>query len=177
MEVVAKLNHLRMAPRKVRLVADVIRGKDALKARANLSFLPRRAAKPFLGLLDSALANAKNNFQLDEKTLYLAKVLVDEGPKLKRWRPRARGRAFPIQKKTSHLTIVLQEQEREGLSKKRSAAGKRREKTEVVSLVEKAKPKPKAMPKTEKQKIKPELAITKPKSASGFKKIFRRKAI
>ncbi|OHA62315.1 MAG: 50S ribosomal protein L22 [Candidatus Wildermuthbacteria bacterium GWA2_46_15] len=173
MEVVAKLNHLRMAPRKVRLVADVIRGKNALKARANLSFLPRRAAKPFLGLLDSALANAKNNFQLDEKTLYLAKVLVDEGPKLKRWRPRARGRAFPIQKKTSHLTIVLQE--REGLSKKRSAAGKRTEKTEVVSLVEKAKPK--AMPKTEKQKIKPELATPKPKLTPGFKKIFRRKAI
>ena len=152
-----------MAPRKVRLVADVIRGQAALKARANLSFLPRRAAKPFLKLLDSALANARNNFQLDEKTLYLAKVLVDEGSKLKRWRPRARGRAFPIQKKTSHLTIVLQE--KEGISKKELAA----------PLAEKTKFR--TMPKTEKQKIKPELATMKPKSTSGFKKIFRRKAI
>ncbi|MBI4359299.1 MAG: 50S ribosomal protein L22 [Candidatus Nealsonbacteria bacterium] len=172
MEVIAKLNHLRLAPRKVRLVADVIRGQEALKARNNLSFLPRRASQPFLKLLDSALANAKNNFQLDEKTLYLAKVLVDEGPKLKRWRPRARGRAFPIQKKTSHLTIVLKEKEGAAIlsSAEKKAARLSVEKTKARATVE-----------TKRPKIKP-LSASQPRSPNAserttpFKKIFRRKA-
>ena len=111
METSAKLKHLRIAPRKVRLVADLIRFKRCSVAIAILKFTPKRATVPMLKLLNSAIANAKNNFELDEKNLYISKITVDEGPKLKRWRPRAMGRAYPIQKKTSHINMVLKEQE------------------------------------------------------------------
>jgi len=111
MESSAKLRHLRIAPRKVRLVADLIRGKMALQSLAVLNHITKRAARPMAKLLQSAIVNAKNNFQLDENILYISKLTVDEGPKLKRWRPRAMGRAYPIQKKTSHITIVLKEKD------------------------------------------------------------------
>ncbi len=104
----AKLNRLRIAPRKVRVVADLIRGQKALKALAVLRFTPKRAAKPLRKLLESALANSKE-LGLDEKKLYIKKITVDQGPTLKRWRARAMGRANTIQKKTSHITIVLEE--------------------------------------------------------------------
>jgi len=108
-EISAKLNHLRIAPRKVRLVADMIRWKDASYALTALKYTPKKAAQPVAKLLQSAIANAKNNFQLDEGDLYISKIFVDEGRKLKRWRARAMGRAFEIQKKTSHITLVLSE--------------------------------------------------------------------
>jgi large subunit ribosomal protein L22 len=107
MSVITKLKHLRIAPRKVRLAARLIRGKRIEEAQNILNFTVKKAASPLLKLLRSAAANAKNNFQLDESNLYIAKILVDEGPKYKRWRARARGRAEEIQKKTSHVTIVL----------------------------------------------------------------------
>ena len=110
-EIFAKLRHLRIAPRKVRLAADMIRGKSASQALIILKHTPKRAARPMAKLLQSAIANAKNNFQLNEDNLYIFKLLVDEGPKLKRWRPRAMGRAYEIQKKTSHITLVLKERE------------------------------------------------------------------
>lgn len=109
MEVVAKLRYLRIAPRKVRLVVDLIRGKKVEEAQSLLQFTKKRAAKPILKLLNSAIANAKHNFNLDEKKLYISKILVNEGPKLKRQMPRARGQASMIQKKTSHITLVLNE--------------------------------------------------------------------
>lgn len=103
------LRYLRIAPRKVRLVADLIRGKKVREAQAILRFIPNNAAEPFQKTVKSAAASAQQNFQIDEANLYIAKISVDEGPKLKRYRPRARGRAFPIQKKTSHITLVLEE--------------------------------------------------------------------
>lgn len=103
----AKLSYLRIAPRKVRLVADLIRGKSVEKAQTILNFTIKKAAKPILKLLKSAIINAKNNFQTDLKNLYISKITVDEGPKLKRIRPRARGQAYRIEKKTSHITIYL----------------------------------------------------------------------
>ncbi len=109
MEVKAHLRYLRMAPRKVRLVADLIRGKDVQKAKNILTFCKKRAAKPLLKLLNSAIANAKNNFNLKEDNLFISKILVNEGPRLKRIFPRARGRRDIIQKKMSHITIVLEE--------------------------------------------------------------------
>jgi large subunit ribosomal protein L22 len=121
MAVVAKLKYLRIAPRKTRLVADLIRGKSVDEALALLSFTTKRAAKPIEKLLKSAIANAKHNFQLDPSKLYIAKITVDEGPKYKRWLPRARGQADEIQKKTSHITLVLEEQ---GKSKARSSKSK-----------------------------------------------------
>jgi len=111
MESSAKLKHLRIAPRKVRLVADLIRGKMASQSLVVLKYTSKKAARPMAKLLQSAIVNAKNNLQLDENNLYISKLFVDEGPKLKRWRPRAMGRAYPIQKKTSHITLVLKERE------------------------------------------------------------------
>ena len=107
MEIVAKLNNLRISPRKVRLVAGLVRGKTAAEARAFLSFCVKKGALPFKKLFDSAVANAKNNFHLKEEELCVASIKVDEGRKLKRWRARARGRACRIEKKTSNITLCL----------------------------------------------------------------------
>ncbi|PJA84728.1 MAG: 50S ribosomal protein L22, partial [Candidatus Nealsonbacteria bacterium CG_4_9_14_3_um_filter_37_13] len=84
MSVTAKLRYLRIAPRKVRLVADLIREKSVEEAQTILSFTTKKAAKVLLKLLKQAIANAKTNFQLEEKNLYISKILVDEGPKYKR---------------------------------------------------------------------------------------------
>lgn len=165
MTVTAKLKYLRIAPRKVRLVADLIRGKRIEEAQNILNFKVKKAALPLLKLLRSAMANAKNNFQLDESNLYIAKILVDEGPKYKRWRARARGRADEIQKKTSHVTVVLDE------------IVKKPKKVKRVKKIKKALPKPpEKVPKVEKPKLKPEIEIKKPKIERGIKRIFRRKA-
>lgn len=111
-EVRARLNHLRMAPRKVRLVADLIRGKEVDNALLLLEFSGRLAARPMLNLLKSAVANAKNEDERrDEGNLYIHNVWVDEGKTLHRFRPRAMGRASRIRKKMSHITIVLKERE------------------------------------------------------------------
>lgn len=109
MKVKAHLKNLRISPRKVRLVADLIRGLEVSEAKAQLSFLIKRSSLPLLKLLNSAIANAKHNFKLDENNLYIAEIFVNEGPTLKRIMPRAMGRAFQIRKRTSHVTIVLEE--------------------------------------------------------------------
>jgi len=165
MSVIAKLRYLRITPRKVRLVADLIRGKRIEEAQSILNFTIKKAAPPLLKLLRSATANAKNNFQLDESNLYITKILVDEGPKYKRWRARARGRAEEIQKKTSHVTVVLDEIVKKPPKESKLPTGQAKK----VKKVEKA-------PKIEKPKVKPEIEIKKPKVERGIKRIFRRKA-
>lgn len=109
MEVKAKLKNLRIAPRKVRLVADLIRGKKVTDAEKILKFTVKRASKSVLNLLNSAIANAKHNFGLEKENLYIKKIMVNEGQKFKKLFPRARGRADVIQRKSSHVTIVLDE--------------------------------------------------------------------
>ncbi|MBI2608262.1 MAG: 50S ribosomal protein L22 [Deltaproteobacteria bacterium] len=109
MEVKAELNYLRMAPRKVRLVVDLIRGARIGKALHTLKFTPRSASQPVQKLLQSAVANAQQKGSIDVDTLFIKKITVDEGPTLKRWLPRAHGRATPIRKRTSHVTVVLEE--------------------------------------------------------------------
>ncbi len=104
----AQLNYLRIAPRKLRLVADMIRRKKVDQARTILRFTIKKGAKPLLKLLESAVANAKNNLQMDDKDLYISRLLVNEGPKLKRLMPRARGQGFPIKKRTSHIFLELE---------------------------------------------------------------------
>jgi len=168
MEVKAKLSYLRIAPRKVRMVTALIKGKKVEKAQTILSFTTKKAAQPVLKLLNSALASAINNFQMQGSNMYISKVLVNEGPKLKRWRARARGRAFPIQKKTSHITIVLQETEKAP----QKARIKRKKAKKVVAPIKEAKKQTQA----EKPKFKPKLEIKKPKSERGIKRFFRRKA-
>lgn len=104
-----KLNNLRISPRKVRLTADLIRGMKVAQAQVQLSFLGKRSANPILKLLNSAIANAKNNFKISEKKLFVSKIFVDCGPVLKRQMPRAFGRSAAIMKRTSHITLVLEE--------------------------------------------------------------------
>jgi large subunit ribosomal protein L22 len=103
----AKAKYVRTAPRKARLVVDHIRGKSVEKARAILLTTPRAASRDVLKLLDSAIANAENNHELLADELVVGRVYVDEGPTLKRYRPRALGRATRIRKRTSHMTIEL----------------------------------------------------------------------
>jgi ribosomal protein L22 len=103
----ARARYVRTSARKARLVCDHIRGKDVAEARAILAFTPRAAAKPWLKLLESAVANAEHNHELVGEELKIAAVHADEGPTLKRFRPRAMGRATRIRKRTSHLSITL----------------------------------------------------------------------
>ena len=108
-EQIAKLNFLKIAPRKVRALAGIIRGLSVNEAEAQLLVQRRRPAKSLLKLLRSAVSNAKNNQKLNSETLYIKTITVDGGPMLKRYLPRARGIATPIQKKLSHVTITLAE--------------------------------------------------------------------
>ena len=103
----AHARYVRTAPRKARLVMDHIRGRHVGDARSILSHTPRAAATDIAKLLESAIANAENNFELDPDDLTIHRAYVDEGPTIKRFRPRAQGRATPIHKRTSHMTITL----------------------------------------------------------------------
>jgi large subunit ribosomal protein L22 len=107
-EAKAHLKTYRQSPRKVRLVADAVRGKSAAQALDILSFMPKRAALPLQKLVASALSNAKGH-ELPVETLVIKELRVDEGPTLYRRRPRSRGMANPIRKRTSHVTIILAE--------------------------------------------------------------------
>ena len=109
MQAKASLRMLRSTPRKTRLVADLIRGKDVAEAESILQFTNKRAAKPLLKLLQSARANAVNNHDMFEDSLYVAGIQVGDGPTYKRLLPRARGRADIMQKRTCNIEIVLEE--------------------------------------------------------------------
>ena len=103
----AKARYVRIAPRKARLIADQVRGMDIESARALLQFSPRGAAHPIHKLINSAAANAENNHDLIGDEMRVASITVDEGPTLRRFRPRAMGRATPINKRTSHIAVAL----------------------------------------------------------------------
>ena len=107
MDVNASLRHLRMAPRKVRLVVDLVRGLPVPEAELRLKFLKKDAARPMLKLLQSAMANAAHNFKLDPASLKIKHIVADAGVTLKRSTPRAMGRATPIRKRTTHISLIL----------------------------------------------------------------------
>ncbi|NCD00937.1 50S ribosomal protein L22 [bacterium] len=109
MEVKASLNNLRVSPRKVRLLADLIRGLDVNKALDQLNFSNKRAKTPLMKLLNSAIANAEHNFNFQKDNLRIKTITVDEDKTLKRWMPRAYGRATTIRKRGSRVNIVLEE--------------------------------------------------------------------
>ncbi|MBQ2697566.1 MAG: 50S ribosomal protein L22 [Clostridia bacterium] len=111
MEARAKAQFVRIAPRKVGVVLDLIRGKDLETALAIVRHTPKAASEPIGKLLKSAAANAENNFSMNKDALYVAEAHVGAGPILKRVMPRAQGRAFRINKRTSHITVVLKEKE------------------------------------------------------------------
>ena len=110
-QAVAKLSYARISSRKVKAVIDLIRNKNVGEALAILKLSPKAAAEIVEKLLKSAIANAENNFGMDTEKLYVAEIFANQGPTLKRVRPRAQGRAFRINKKTSHITLVLKEME------------------------------------------------------------------
>ncbi len=110
MEARAVAKYIRMSPQKVRLVVDLVRGKKVEEARQILLFTRKDAAGPVRKVLNSALANAKQNPNIDENILFVKEVFVDQGPSLKRWRARAQGRAASIKKRMSHITVVLDEE-------------------------------------------------------------------
>ena len=109
MEARAQARFVRVTPMKARRVVDLIRGLPAADAQAVLRFAPQDASDPVGKVLDSAIANATNNHNLDPRSLVVAEAYVDEGPTMRRFRPRAQGRAFRIRKRTSHITVVLEE--------------------------------------------------------------------
>ena len=100
---------VRVSPRKTRLVLDLIRGKNVADAIAILKFTPNKAARIVEKTLNSAIANAENNFDLDVESLVVSEAFVNEGPTMKRFRPRAKGSASPINKRTTHVTVVVSE--------------------------------------------------------------------
>jgi len=111
LEAKAVLRYIRVSPRKARLVVDMIRGMDVIKAKTVLNFTPKKSAIIVKKVLISAIANAVKNHGLKEEDLYISKIYVDPGPTLKRWKPRARGRTDRIRKRTSHITIYVSQRE------------------------------------------------------------------
>ncbi len=107
----AHLKHVRISPRKVKIVLDLIRNQSVSKAMAILKYTPKAACEYLEKLLKSAIANAEHNYHMDKDNLYISECFVCPGPTLKRIRPRAQGRAFRVLKRTSHITLVLKEKE------------------------------------------------------------------
>ena len=105
--ITARLNDYRQSPRKVRLVANLVKGKKVAEAKNTLAFYVKRASKPLADLLDSAISNASQNFNISADQLYVKEFRIDQGAVLKRRMPRARGMAYPINKRTSHIFIQL----------------------------------------------------------------------
>lgn len=166
----AELNYLRIAPRKVRMVADTIKGLSVNEAEAQLLFQKRRPAKPILKLLRSAVANAKSNNQLKAENLGIVDIRVDGGPKFKRHMPRAMGRATLIEKKTSHITLVLEESDK--FKPRFTAFPARPKKEKAAKKKEKKEDQKPAAPQTKK-----ETKTSTPKKPGFFQKMFRRKSI
>mgnify|MGYP001558382299 CR=1 FL=1 len=141
MEIKVRLNNIRIAPRKSRDVIDLIRGKSIDQARALLEFTIKKGALPVLKLLNSAVATSVNDLKLNEADLYIYAVTVDEGPKLKRWHPMSRGRAYPLIKRTSRITLVLKDRnqnKKEAESKKTKIPNN---KSQITNKSQKLKPK------------------------------------
>jgi large subunit ribosomal protein L22 len=109
MEAKAVVKYVRISPQKARLVVDLVRGKKVGDASTILDFTPKKAARIVKKVLSSAAANAAQNPNIDENILYVKEIFVGQGPSLKRWRARAQGRAAAIKKRTSHITVILDE--------------------------------------------------------------------
>jgi len=171
-EITAKLRYARMTPRKMRLMADVMRGLSVRDAEAQLLLSSRRASDPLIKLLHSAIANAKVK-EIPAEKLFVKEIRVDGGPKYKRWNPRARGAVAVIEKKTSHVSLTLGVSDSLKSSKfiihetpkKKKEEGKKekKKKKEESSKKEKEEPKKESIKNTKEQ--------------GGLKKVFRRKSV
>ena len=190
MIVKASVKYLNISPRKVRVVVDVLRGMEADKALSQLEFMKKGAARPVKKLLDSAIANAEHNFSLDRKTLKIATIKVDGGPALKRFRPKGFGRAAPIAKRTSHVTVELEgkQMSEKDIAERNKALAKgkaptsetkvsdtsgqdtKKDKAKIEEVVEAVKKTPRADYDLEKK-------VGKEQKPSFVKRMFRRKSI
>lgn len=197
MEIRAEAKYIRMSPKKIRLVVETVRGLPLEKTINVLSFSPRRAAKPVLKVINSAIANAEHNFNFKKDDLFIKSLVVNEGPALKRWMPKARGAATPIKRRGSHILVVLGTK-KDKISAKAKTAAKAVSETFTPPQKEMVQPVlTQEMPEKEMKKrlgeIKPEvfdrtrlatdrrqqhLDRVRLKRKGGFlKKVFRRKAI
>ena len=183
MQVSAKLDNLRRSPRKTRLVAVLLRGLDVSDAENQLKFLVKGSAPSYQKLLKSAVANAENNFGLDKDNLFIKDIVVNEGPKFKRWLPRAYGRASLILKKTSIIEIILEEKvegkNRKKIEKKHEIKDVKPEKLEKKEKEGAEEAKEEKKEAVKEREIK-EFMDDKKKAAEskGFlKKVFRRKSM
>ena len=176
-EVKAQLKYLRISPKKVRLATGILKGLSFKEAQAQLKNLNKKSSGPLLKLLMSAVANAEHNYGLRKEDLYISKILVDPGPSLKRYRPRARGSVFPIFKRTSHVTIFLsplKSQTSKSVESKLQTPKTVRKETETIPEETKNKVERSAV----QQKPKVEKKVKKPIATKGQRqRIFRRKAI
>lgn len=132
-DIKAQLNGLRIAPRKVRALTDLIKNKDVETALDQLRFYVRRGSPAIIKLVESAIANAENNLKLDRAALFIKSISVDEGTKLKRYRPKGFGRAAPIEKKTSRVKLVLGAKEMPKPAKKGKAKVAKTDKEEKTA--------------------------------------------
>lgn len=146
MQVQAKAKFIRVAPRKSRLLVDLVRGRSIEDARRQLMMSPKLAAKPVLKVLNSAVANAQNNNNLDVSTLFVTQAFVDEGPTFYRYRPRAHGRSMPIRKRMSHITVMVGPKEEIGVQVPRLTKKQKKE-------AKKAKAAAKPVENKEKKKV------------------------
>lgn len=185
MKVTAQLNGLRIAPRKAGLVVNLIRGLDIAIAKEQLENTIKGSVEPVAKLLNSAIANAENNFGLDKDNLYVSEIVVGAGPMLKRWMPKAYGRAGQILKRTSSIKIVLDERiegkgrkTKEQMEKERKAREEKRKKEEKARLAEQEKKEPEQKEKTkEKPVLDKKETSKKAEKKSWGSKIFRRKSM
>jgi large subunit ribosomal protein L22 len=175
----AKMSYLRISPRKVRLLVNIIRGLPVQEAEAQLMLSPKKSKIPLLKLIRSAVANAENNKEMNPHNLYIKEIKVDEGPTLKRWMPRAFGAIGKINKRTSHINIILEEKEKTPKERFIIPKKSKKEKGPEKKKDKKDKKEPSKEQKTEdRPEVKPEKEIEKPKERkSSFPKIFRRKSI
>ena len=170
MEIKAQLNYLRIAPRKVRSIVNLIRGKEIKDAEHQLKFIFRRSSAPILKLLKSAIANAKSNFNTEKENLFIKNIIVNEGVPYRRQRPMSRGRAYPIMKRTSRIILTLGVKEGVKIPEKQAGPPKSEGSGEEIKKETKAISKPvvKKPARTTLQKV---------KSPNWVKKIFRRKSM
>ena len=174
MQVTAQLNNLRISPRKVRLSTAVLKGMDVIHAKFELEHRARRASRPIVKLLDSALANAHNNFGLVKENMYIKQIIVNEGPKLKRFEPKGFGTVSPIEKKTAHIKVILEEKV-PGMK-----AGPKTETKKIETTGHSHEEKPKPMERKPTYAKSSESDVKKNASWGGLKgvrKFFRRKTI
>lgn len=180
MDTKVKAKYIKISPRKVRLVANLVRGLEAGKALAQLQFLNKKSANPIAKLLSSAIANALNNYGLDKNNLFIKEISVDQGVTMKRWMPRAHGRATPLKKKTSHINLTLGEIKDSGIVEaKKQTLEKPVNLEEAAKQIENKKNKETGTAKKDKE-TKPEISAQEKMKASpkkGFAgKFFQRKS-